>query len=201
MFLNWTSLTLSQTTNISIFQTERVSKRQFQNLWKWHKVLRTGRKHCGKMRNCSLRAISLFSYSVFRRLVLHTLKIQGLIGKGLTFCRIILLVVERKKKKNFFYKNQYYPLVYNAPKCVSAIKSSQKISVLFIWRIFQAQIQISFSGGGGSHRKRTRLIIWYFDFRISMDVSLLQEKSTFPVLTMRMSPHLEPFFNLWLYFT
>ena len=27
-----------------------------------------------------------------------------------------------------------------------------------------------------------------------MDVSLLQEKSTFPVLTMRMSPHLEPFF-------
>ena len=58
----------------------------------------------------------------------------------------------------------------------------------------QARIQISFSGG--SHRKRTRLIIRYFDFRISMDVSLLQEKSTFPVLTMRMSPHLEPFFFL-----
>ena len=49
---------------------------------------------------------------------------------------------------------------------------------------------------GGSHQKRTRLIIRYFDFRISMDVSLLQEKSTFPVLTMRMSPHLEPFFFL-----
>ena len=49
-------------------------------------------------------------------------------------------------------------------------------------------------GGGCSHRKRTHLIIRYFDFRISMDVSLLQEKSTFPVLTMRMSPHLEPFF-------
>ena len=51
---------------------------------------------------------------------------------------------------------------------------------------------------GGSHRKRTRLIIWYFDFRISMDVSLLQEKSTFPVLTMKMSPHLEPFFFFFL---
>ena len=54
-------------------------------------------------------------------------------------------------------------------------------------------------GGGGvgwSHRKRTRLIIRYFDFRISMDVSLLQEKSTFPVLTMRTSPHLELFFFL-----
>ena len=58
--------------------------------------------------------------------------------------------------------------------------------------ISQARIQISFSGE--SHRKRTHLIIRYFDFRISMDVSLLQEKSTFPVLTMRMSPHLEPFF-------
>ena len=30
-----------------------------------------------------------------------------------------------------------------------------------------------------------------------MDVSLLQEKSTFPVLTMRMSPHLEPFFLIY----
>ena len=29
-----------------------------------------------------------------------------------------------------------------------------------------------------------------------MDVSPLQEKSTFPVLTMRMSPRLEPFFYL-----
>ena len=32
-----------------------------------------------------------------------------------------------------------------------------------------------------------------------MDVSLLQEKSTFPVLTMRMSPHLEPFFFFLIY--
>ena len=52
---------------------------------------------------------------------------------------------------------------------------------------------------GGSHRKRTRLIIRYFDFRISMDVSLLQEKSTFPVLNMRMSSHLEPFFFFLIY--
>ena len=32
-----------------------------------------------------------------------------------------------------------------------------------------------------------------------MDVSLLLEKSTFPVLTMRMSPHLEPFFFFLIY--
>ena len=28
--------------------------------WKWQKFSKKGRKHCGKRRNCSLRAISLF---------------------------------------------------------------------------------------------------------------------------------------------
>ena len=41
------------------------------------------RKHCGKRRNCSSRAISPFSHSVFKRLVLQTHKNQGLFGKGL----------------------------------------------------------------------------------------------------------------------
>ena len=36
-----------------------------------------------------------------------------------------------------------------------------------------------FKGGGVSHRKLTCLIIQYFDFRISVDVSSLQEKSMF----------------------
>ena len=53
-------LTLSQTTNFRRFQTERGCRRQFQIWWKWQKVLQTGRKHCGKRRNCSLRAISPF---------------------------------------------------------------------------------------------------------------------------------------------
>ena len=61
-----------------------------------------GRKHCGKRRNCSLRAISPFSTvflkdlgcrhikrraclgkGVFKRLVLQTRKNQGLLWKGL----------------------------------------------------------------------------------------------------------------------
>ena len=41
-----------------------------------------GRKHCGKRRNCSLRAISPFP-SVFERFVLQIRKNQGLFGKGL----------------------------------------------------------------------------------------------------------------------
>ena len=54
------SLTLSETTNFRLFQTERVCRRQFRIWWKLQKVLQTGRKHCGKRRNCSLRAISPF---------------------------------------------------------------------------------------------------------------------------------------------
>ena len=42
-----------------------------------------GRKHCGKRRNCSSRAISPFPTVFFNRLVLHTRKNQGLFGKGL----------------------------------------------------------------------------------------------------------------------
>ena len=47
------------------------------------KVLQKSRKHCGKRRNCSLRAISSFPHNVFNRLVLQTRKNKGLFGKGL----------------------------------------------------------------------------------------------------------------------
>ena len=48
------------TTNFRLFQTERVCRQQFQIWQKWQKVILTGRKHCGKKRNCSFRAISPF---------------------------------------------------------------------------------------------------------------------------------------------
>ena len=53
-------LTHYQMTSFGLFQTERVCRRQFQIWRKWQKVILTGRKHCGKRRNCSLRAISPF---------------------------------------------------------------------------------------------------------------------------------------------
>ena len=71
-------LTLSQTMNFRLFQTERVCRRQFQILWKWQKVLLMGRKHCGKRRNCLFPAV--FSKESYYRHV----KNQGLFGKGLT---------------------------------------------------------------------------------------------------------------------
>ena len=47
---------LSQTTNFRLFRIQRVCRRQFQIWCKRQKE----RKHFGKMRNCLLRAISLF---------------------------------------------------------------------------------------------------------------------------------------------
>ena len=46
-------LTYYQTTNFRLFQTERVCRQQFQIWRNRQEVLQTGRKHCGKRRNCS----------------------------------------------------------------------------------------------------------------------------------------------------
>ena len=65
------TLTHCQTANFRRFQTERVCRQQFQIWWKWQKVIQAGKKHCGKRRNCSLRAISpfptVFSKGLFPR--------------------------------------------------------------------------------------------------------------------------------------
>ena len=76
-------LTHYQTTNFRLFQTETVCRRQFLIWQKWQKVIQTGRKHCGKRRNCSLQAISPFP-SVFKRLVSQGRQKVSLCGNGLT---------------------------------------------------------------------------------------------------------------------
>ena len=116
---SWT-LTLSNTTNFRRFQIERVCRRKFQIWWNWQKVFRTGRKHCGKRRNCSLRAISPFPPVFSKKLVLQTPKNQGLFGKGLRkkatlklqqlrnyfemeglLCLTLSLLLTTQKKKTF----------------------------------------------------------------------------------------------------
>ena len=67
-----------QTTNFRLFQTKKVCK-QFQILRKWQKVIQTRRKHCGKRRNCSLRAISTFP-TVFSK---------GLFPRGAKRCHCV----------------------------------------------------------------------------------------------------------------
>ena len=53
-------LTHYQTTNIRLFQTKKVCRRQFQIWQKWQKVLKTSRKHCGKRRNARYKQFLLF---------------------------------------------------------------------------------------------------------------------------------------------
>ena len=72
-------LTHYQTTNFRLFQTERVCRRQFQIWRKWQKDIQTGRKHCGKRRNCLLRAISPFP-TVFSK---------GLFPRGVKRCHCV----------------------------------------------------------------------------------------------------------------
>ena len=74
------NLTHYQTKNFRLFQTERVCRRQFQILRKkWQKGIQMGRKHCGKRRNCSLRAIFPFS-TVFSK---------GLFPRGVKRCHCV----------------------------------------------------------------------------------------------------------------
>ena len=73
---------LSQTTNFKLFETERVWRRQLQIRWKWQKVLKTGRKHCGKRRNCSLRGISPFPTVFSRDLYCRHVKTRACLGKA-----------------------------------------------------------------------------------------------------------------------
>ena len=80
--LNLKKLTLSQATNFRLFQTERGCRRQFQIWWKWQKVLQMGRKHCGKRRNCLLKAISPFPTLFSKDLYCRHVKIRACLGTG-----------------------------------------------------------------------------------------------------------------------
>ena len=75
-------LTHYQTTNFRLFQTERVCRQQFQIWRKWRKVIQMGRKHCGKRRNCSLRAISPFPTVFSKGLFLRGVKRSHCVGMG-----------------------------------------------------------------------------------------------------------------------
>ena len=75
-------LTLSQPTYFRLPQTGRVCRGQFWIWWKWQKVLQTGRKHCGKRKNCSLRGISLFPSVFSKSLDCRHVKTKACLGKG-----------------------------------------------------------------------------------------------------------------------
>ena len=75
-------LTLSQTTNFRLFQTERACRRQFKfnenggQFFKWIENI------VGKGENCSLRAISPFPTVFSKDLYCRHVKTRACLGKG-----------------------------------------------------------------------------------------------------------------------
>ena len=76
-------LTVSQTTNFSVFQTERVC-RQIPNLMEIAESFPNDLKTLLEKEKSLVMRNFFFSHSVFKRLVQQTCKNQGLFGKGLT---------------------------------------------------------------------------------------------------------------------
>ena len=79
---NISSEPFSQMTNFRPFETERVCRRQSQISRKRQKVFQMVRKHCGKRRNCSLRAISPFPTVFSKDLYCRHVKTRAFFGKG-----------------------------------------------------------------------------------------------------------------------
>ena len=75
-------LTLSKMTNFRLFQMERVCRQQCRTWQKWQKVFLTGRKHCGKRINCSLRAVYPFPTVFSKDLHCRHVKTRACLGKG-----------------------------------------------------------------------------------------------------------------------
>ena len=77
-------LTLSQTTNFRLFQTEKLCRRQFQIFITIAESSPNGYKTLWEKEKLLVTSSFSFSHSVFKRLVLQTRKSKGLFGKGLT---------------------------------------------------------------------------------------------------------------------
>ena len=81
-------LTLYQTTKSRRFEAERADK-NFKSDENGRKFSERVEKHCGKRRNCLLRAITPFPIVFLKRRVLQTCKNQALFEKGLTLYHTI----------------------------------------------------------------------------------------------------------------
>ena len=95
-----------QITNFRLFHIERVCTRQFQNSMKV--AFRTGRKHCGKRRNCSLRR----QFFLFPHCFQKTRKKQGLFRKRFnTSSRKPYLKHQWKMINNSFFPTKVFSIL------------------------------------------------------------------------------------------
>ena len=83
-------LTLYQTTNFRLFQTERVCRRQFQIWRKWQKVIQMGKKTLWEKEKLLITSNFSFSQGVFKMLVSQGRQKVSLCGNGLTLNHTIV---------------------------------------------------------------------------------------------------------------
>ena len=74
-------LTLSKTRNFRLFQTKRFADDNFKFDENGEKDLQMGRKHSGKRRNCSSRAISPFPAVFSKDLYCRHVKTRACLGR------------------------------------------------------------------------------------------------------------------------
>ena len=85
MLLQKAGLTLSITTNFKQSDSSKLKEfadKNFKICCKWQKALQTGKKHCGKRRNCLLQAISPFPTVFFKDLYCRHVETRACLGKG-----------------------------------------------------------------------------------------------------------------------
>ena len=105
-YLESFTIALSLTTNFRLFQTERVSRQQFQSWWKWKNFLQACTKHSGEKEKLLVMSNFSFSHIVFKRLLLQTCKIQGFFKKGLTKLTFAKLKTQINFETQHLFENQ-----------------------------------------------------------------------------------------------
>ena len=137
-------LTHYQMTNFRLFQIERLCRRQFQIRRKWQKVIQTGRKHCGKRRNCSLQAIcpfpTVFSKGLFPRGVKRCHCVGWLVVLGLnatltakviswrSVTHICFLAFSHQYYHNFSFQSHRLLFPHAVSLCGNGLKSQKRPS-------------------------------------------------------------------------
>ena len=134
-------LTLSQTTNFRLFQTERVCIWQFQIWWTWQKVHSNGWKKLWEKEKLVVTSNFSFSHSVFKRHVLQTRKNQGLFGKGLKSWFIPCVFLNKPwfwrvcstSLLKTLWENEKLPLMCNFSFSHNVFYLFEELSAVFIW--------------------------------------------------------------------
>ena len=103
-----------------------------------------GRKHCGKRRNCSLRAISPFPTVVLKDFLLKTRKkTRACLGKGLSLASELVIVPIVSKKNYRFSRVILWTIVLTLQQADFAnnvARQDNECNVQFLWHLSKTML-------------------------------------------------------------